>query len=128
MSKETVYMSDLWFDHNVWINELEFMKDEVKIFERRLEELVVKYTNKEMLAELEHFQNTFIRQKEIIDEYEHEIGLHTKELEKFAKDHPVALDHIHFKDHKIIREKMNSNREIYNQTKNDFFRFLSKWM
>ena len=126
--KDHIYYTDLHSEHEMWAKELDFYKDEVKFFEKRLEEVVVKNTNKDMLAELEHFQNTFIRQKEVIDELNHSINIHEDKLQQFIGEHPVAIDHVHFGDHKGLREEMITNRKIYTDLKNDYFRFLSKWM
>ncbi len=37
--KNTIYMSDLHFEHTTWNSELSFEKDELKIFQHRLEEV-----------------------------------------------------------------------------------------
>ena len=52
-----------------------------------------------MLREVEHFQNQFIVQKQNIDAFLHDINADEHKLVEFAKDHPVALNHVHFEDH-----------------------------
>ena len=126
--KQHIYYTDLHSEHELWAKELAFFEDEVNFFEKRLGEIASKNTDKEMLAELEHYQNSFIRQKEIIDELQHEIVVHEDKLQEFVEDHPVAIDHVHFSDHKEMRDKMMTNRKIYTDLKNDYFRYLSKWM
>ena len=74
------------FEHRVWMNELKFYEDEVKIFEHQLEVLVGKGI-KELLPNLEKFQNKFIRHKEVLDELMHDIKIHEHALaEAFEKD------------------------------------------
>lgn len=123
-----VYLKNLHYDCRLWANELRFCKEEIAIFEARLGELVTKNTNKDMLAELEHFQNQFIRQNELIDELAHEIKLADAELAKFAQDHTTATDRIHMQDHPELREKMDMFRKRYADLKADFQRFSAKWM
>lgn len=126
--KTITHMIDLHEDHKLWAKELDFYADELKIYNKRLEELVVKYTNKEMLAELEHFQNQFIRQKEVIDELKHEITTHEDRLEKIAKENPVVNDHIRFEPHTEHEDKILTQRKIYNELKTEFTKFLRKYM
>lgn len=121
-------MAELHEDHKLWKNELDFYKDELKIYNHRLEELVVKYTNKEMLAELEHFQNTFIRHNNVIDELISEINEHEKKFEKIALDNPVANDKVRFESHDEHEDKILTERKIYNELKTDFTKFLRRYM
>ena len=123
-----VYLKDLHFEHRLWLNQLKFFKEEVGIFEHRLDELVVKNTNKEMLAKLEQFQNQFIREKEVVDELSHKIRAKENELAKFAEEHPIAIDHVHFKDHKGLRDEMKRFNELFAVLKEDFFKYLAIWM
>ncbi|MCB0786643.1 MAG: hypothetical protein KDC02_20845, partial [Flavobacteriales bacterium] len=64
----TKHINDLHFEHQVWLNNLRFYKDEIAIFEHRLEDVVTRNTDREFLAQVEHFQNQYIREKEVIDE------------------------------------------------------------
>lgn len=126
--KERVYLKDLHFDHELWSNELSFYKNELTIFNRRLEEIVVRYTTKEVLAKLEKYQNQFIRQAEVIDILNHEIKVKEQELARFAKENPVAIEHHYFPDHKELRDEFHTFKKIYSELKQDFIRFLSKYM
>jgi hypothetical protein len=122
------YINDLHFEHQLWLNEIRFVADEIKIFEKRLGELVSKNTDREMLAELEHFQNQFIRQRESVDILSHELREEDANLAKYAQEHPVAIDRVHFTDHTETREKVDSFRQRYAGLKADFQRFSAKWM
>lgn len=126
--KQNIYYTDLHSEHMMWSREMDFYKEEINFFEKRLEEIVVKYTNKDVLAELSHFQNNFIRQKEVVDEIKHEITINEDRLQEFVEGHPVAIDHVHFADHKSLRDQMNTFRKIYVDLKNEYFKFLSKYM
>ena len=55
MKNEIIFNADLHFEHNLWRRELFFWEDEIKSFNKRLEELVQRWTDKEILAQLEHF-------------------------------------------------------------------------
>tara|TARA_B110000503_G_scaffold136286_1_gene218352 strand:+ start:932 stop:1123 length:192 start_codon:yes stop_codon:yes gene_type:complete len=57
--KNKVYMSDLHFEHTAWNGELSFEKDELKIFQNRLEEVASRWTTKEVMFKVEQFKNNF---------------------------------------------------------------------
>ena len=50
MEKQVLFNSDLHLEHVQWNRELSFWEDELKSFNKRLEELVVRWTDKEVLA------------------------------------------------------------------------------
>ena len=123
-----IYMKDLYFELKVWLNELNFFKEEIGFFENRLMEVARKNTDRQMMVELEHFQNQFIRQKEVIDETRHDVKQAENQLERIAHDQPIASDHLYFEDHTSLRETMNTFRDIYTDLKKEYLRFLAKWM
>lgn len=122
------YIGDLHFDHMEWLNTLSFYKDELGILERRLEHIVRRNTSNEIMAELEHFQNQFIREREVIDELRHDIKQHENLIGKEAREHPVALDHRYFTDHAGLRDRMETCEKIYAELKREYHRWLSKRM
>jgi hypothetical protein len=123
-----VYIGDLHFDNMEWINALQFYKEELGIFERRLEEIVSRNSKTEVLAELEHFQNQFIREREVIDELRHDIKAGENLLAKAAKAHPVAIDHRYFTDHTELRDRFQTFEKIYRELKAEFHRWLTRHM
>jgi hypothetical protein len=62
-----VHIADLHSDHKLWLNALGFYKQGVGLLENRLADIARRNTAQEVMAELEHFQNQYIRQKEVID-------------------------------------------------------------
>jgi len=125
---KAIYLSDLHFEHKQWLNELLFWQDEIKTYKNRLGEVVSRWTDKEVLSQSEHFQNQFILHNEKLDELIHDINKHESGLSKYAKEHPVAIDHVHFDDHGGLRDRMDRQREIYTGMKKEFFDFLRKTM
>jgi len=123
-----VYLSDLHFEHTQWMSELKFWEDEIKSFSKRLGEVVVRYTSNEIRAKIEHFQNQFILHDEVIDMLKKDVKNHEKAIAHQAEDHPVAIDHVHFNDHTSLRDKMDTQREIYGELKGEYYNFLSKAM
>ena len=127
-AKKQVYLKDLHFDHKLWLNELKFTKEELSIFTKRLNEVEEKNTSADFAPLAESFQNRLIRQKEVIDELSHAIMEHESALADYAKEFPIAIDHVRFDDHNEIRGKMERFTVIYAEFKAEFMRFLAKWM
>jgi polyhydroxyalkanoate synthesis regulator phasin len=131
MKTETVknkHIDDLHFEHELWTSEAKFYADELKIYQKRLEEVASKNNSPEVLKQVEHFQNKFIIQKEQLDILNHEVTVHEQWLAKFAKKNPIAVDHQLFGDHKTMHDRMDSFHTIYAGLKNEFKRFLATWM
>jgi hypothetical protein len=123
-----VYITDLHSDHVLWLNMLAFCKEEIAILERRMEEIAARNTGTEVLAELEHFQNQYIRQREVIDELRHELKQHENLLEKEVREHPIAVDHRLFTDHVEQRESIRIFEKLYRELKDEFMHWLAKRM
>jgi len=129
MQKEVkVYLSDLHFEHRQWTSELKFWEEEIASFRKRLGEVVVRYTSNEIRASIEHFQNQFILHDEVIDKLKKEVKSHEKMVAQTAEERPVAIDRVKFDDHTELREKIDTQRNIYGELKSEYFSFLSKTM
>ena len=119
-------VEELHFEHTIWLKELEFFEGELKFFENRLSDLVMRYRAVEVLAQLEQFQNQFIRQKEVLDKLLRDIRVHEQSISLKLKNsdglNPPLLN-----DHSEMRERMSDFRKIYAELKEKFFRFLTKW-
>ncbi|MCB0550634.1 MAG: hypothetical protein KDD19_23895 [Phaeodactylibacter sp.] len=113
------------FEHRLWVNELNFFADELKIYEHQLEELVIKANKKGAMQELEQFQNQFIRQKEVLDTLQHDIHIHEQKLSEAVQENKeLPLDPEY---HIFLGEQMDSFRSIYADLKKRFYLFLNKW-
>lgn len=124
---KTVSPRDLHFELKVWLNELAFFKEELLGFEQRLSDEAHKHiTEKNVMAEVEHFQNQFIRQKEVVDVTRHNVKQAENQLEKLSKNHSDT-ENIYY-DHTSLREEMNTFRDLYNSLKKEFLAFLAKHM
>ena len=129
MEAQIIFNSDLHFEHVQWKSELSFWEDEIKSFKHRLEELSVRWTDQEVLRQLEQFQNQFILHSEVIDELQHTINVHETEMSKVDMTDKISpMNTVHSKDHLAFREKMEAQRVIYSELKRDFYRFMSKYM
>ncbi|MDO8367807.1 MAG: hypothetical protein Q7T20_13480 [Saprospiraceae bacterium] len=125
-SQKTIYQ--LHEEHKTWLNKLLFYNDELSIMRNRISEIANKYTSKEVLSLVEHFQNQLIVQKEQIDLITHGIKSHANFLETAVKNNPTAIDHEKFADHRVQRESVETFEKMFNDLRAELIRFLSKWM
>ncbi|HKL89888.1 hypothetical protein J4E06_15410 [Muricauda sp. NFXS6] len=128
MEKVIIDNSDLHFEHKQWDSELAFWKDELKSFNLRLDELVNRWTKKEVLQKLEHYQNEFMLHNGVIEKLQEEIQVHETNIAAQERTGRPALDTILVKNHSDFRKKMEEQRQIYADLKKEFFRFLSQYM
>ena len=122
------YIGDLHHDQREWLNALTFYKEDITILEHRLEDIVRRNNKPEVMAQVEHFQNQFIREREVIDELRHDIKQEENVLEEEMKDHPVAIEHRYFKDHTELRDRFQTFEKLYRELKQEFQQWLVQWM
>ncbi len=128
MTTEKIGIDTLHFEHRLWSNELKFAQDELTIYEHRLEEMVRKYTNIEMLKGLEKFQNKFITQKKVLHDLLSRIDRHEHRISEFAKAHAEDGQELSFTDHNQIRSEMEDFKRLYGELKIGFYKFVTTWM
>lgn len=115
-------------ENTEWINKLSFYKDEIKIMTSRLEEIASKNSGEDALAEVEHFQNQLIIQRNNIDNISHEVKINEEALVAEIKDNPTAVDHRKVEYHAKEQELVASFEKNFNDLRDDFNRFSAKWM
>lgn len=125
MSTVKVDVENLHFEHTLWRNELSFFQDEVKIYEKYLEKLVNAIDDRDVLAQLEHFQNQFIRQKEVLDQLQHDIKVHDQELGKMLQNKKEATE-ADLVRHNKVDDQMATFHKIYGELKEDFLKFMAQ--
>lgn len=126
--KNKIHISDLHFEHMHWLSSLLFEKDELKSFQNRLEVVAPRWTEQDVLAQVEQYQNKFIRHNEVLDTLVHDIRSNEKELADRAKENPTALNHVHIAEHTSLRDRVDMQQKIYRELKTLFLRFLTSTM
>jgi DNA repair exonuclease SbcCD ATPase subunit len=112
-----------------WKHELSSIKEEIRHFEHQLEKMAAKKLPKELLSMVEHFQNSFICQKEVIDRLRHDLPDSGGKVESiFHSSHPIYRENDTPDSHGILDDRMRMFRKIYNEIRQDFKHFRSDWM
>ncbi len=112
-----------------WKHELSSIKEEIRHFEQQLEKMAANKLPKELLGQVEHFQNSFICQKEVIDKLRHDLPDSGRKVESiFNSSHPSLRGQEDPDSHGILDERMKTFRKIYDEVRHDFKQFESEWM
>lgn len=113
---------------NDWLRELEFYKQELPILESRLGEVVAKNTDKDLLAQAEHFQNRFILLKEQHDQLARDNRVRLQEIEVLAGNLPEHIDEKFVAANDEMHKRMRDYSSSMHDTRFEFNRFLSRVM
>lgn len=106
------------FENMTWTRSLEFFKQENAHLKDKLTEVVDKTSDKDFLAQAEHFQNQFIIKDEFIDELKHEVNEQAKMIrEQSHRNFDASQDK--------LREQMLYLEKDFVELRNDFHRFTS---
>jgi hypothetical protein len=125
-TEEKIY--DQHAEHTDWLSKMKFYTDEIKILKNRLGEIADKNNRKDVLANVEHFQNQLIIQKNTIDEISHIINLEEYAIQKEIIKNPVAIDHREMKSNKEVKNNVDTFEKNFNELRADFKTFAAKWM
>ena len=103
-----------------WKRELSSSKEEIKSFEKELAGLATHSHNRDIFPHIEHFQNNFIRQKEVIDELRHDLPDSTRRMESIFYSTSNGTEH---DVHAELSDRMDMFRKLYQELREKFQRF-----
>lgn len=120
--ESTASIEQLHEELQSWKHELSSFKNEIRSFENHLENMAQKTIPRELLAHVEHFQNSFICQKEVIDRLRHDLPDSRHKVENIFNN--IRASGAERTDgHGHLRDRMDTFRKIYHEVRNDFMRF-----
>ena len=127
MEQSTVSIEQFQDELQAWKRELSSTKEEIKSFEHELTNLTCKNHNRDVLAHVEHFQNNFIRQKEVIDELRHDLPDSRNKVENIfnSRYQSQEVDH---DAHAHLADRMETFRKLYHELKYDFQKFETEYL
>lgn len=123
---ERVYVKDLSFDHELWDNEIKYYRNELEIFEHRLEQDVVRLSDNDAFRELEHFQNQFIRQNEVLDILNKRVRQNRKAITRESVEGVVDNNTQLISEYRALRDEFETFEKIYADLKKKFVDFNHK--
>jgi hypothetical protein len=103
-------------EHTLWLNSLRFYREELYLFKGHLEQFVRTAAERDQMEQVEHFQNRFLRETEVIDELAHAIKQHEKRLQHGNDDHEAL--------HADLVDRMATYERLYAELKTEFRSWL----
>ena len=128
MKEELIFNTDLHFEHETWMRELDFWRDELESFQNRLNELVMRYTDKDMYANIEKFQNQLNIHESVMNSIRNQIQMHESNIADHYKKNEDSINRDMVKKHVEIRNRMENQRDIICEMKKNLFSFLTKYL
>ena len=111
-----------------WLRELEFYKQELTSLQKRLEEVAAKNTTKDIMTQVEHFQNRFTILREQHDILHHENTIRLSRVDELAKSRPEHIDEKFMTENGEMHKKVNDFSASFRDTRFEFNTFLSRVM
>lgn len=127
--KETTMKTKLFdqhSEHTEWTNRLAFYNDEIRIMQNRIDEISRKNTSKEILIEVEHFQNQMLIQARNIQDLRHRISAAETRVQESILANPVASDHRREEEHTEERDLFEAFEKNFNNLWQEFKTFSAK--
>ena len=120
MESSTASIEQFQEELRSWKRELSSTKEEIKSFEKELAGLATHSHNRDIFPHIEHFQNNFIRQKEVIDELRHDLPDSPRRMESIFNS---ANNGTSYDVHAQLCDRMDTFRRLYEELREKFQRF-----
>jgi hypothetical protein len=124
MEAESRTIHDLHADHMEWWNMLCAWQQELTVYNKRLAD-VLGSEGPEVHAEVEQFQNRFVREQEVVDELQHLIKTHEDSLAKKVAETPHVATGQPYRDHAPLRERMGTAQKLHAELRTEFMAWLA---
>ena len=112
--------------HKTWLNYLSFYKDEMQIFQNRLEEVAEKNTAQEVQVYVEHFQNQFILQKEQHDILRHDIKSLENIIEAEYAENVTLATNRRPEEETVLKDRVETFTRLFHEMKDEFYQFVAR--
>ncbi len=119
---------ELHKEHRQWLKMISFYEEDLTVLKKRLEEVSIKNTDREMHGLVERFQNKLIIQAEQIDVLRHDIADHEVEIVNDVEANTTATNRRKVEDHADMRERVQTFEILFNKLRKDLNAFVAKWM
>ena len=103
-----------------WLRSIEFLRQENSHLKNRLAEVVDMSTDREFLAQAEHFQNQFIIKDEFLDEMRHDVNGQERQLQGMVRRRDPAVEDLLRRVQRELREQMTYVERDFTGLRNAF--------
>jgi hypothetical protein len=115
-------LMEMHSEHNEWQNKIKFYRGELNQLNQQLDEIVSRKPPMDIMASIEHFQNQFTVQNEVMDIMRHDFKQHENAIE--AKHHTINLsDPGLIENHQSHKERLSQFEKLFHELRNEFHEF-----
>jgi hypothetical protein len=122
------HISRISNEHSDWNRATSFYLDELNILNHRLQDISSMYSKEEVKAQVEHFQNQFIIQRNNLEELSKKIKNHEHHLAQDSLSHAQHLTSDTINEHNTLRESYMGLVKVIVELKSDFYKFVAGYM
>ncbi len=112
-------------EYKQWLIEIDFYKSELAHMQQQLADFMPTFYKKDFAANVERFQNRFIRQREVIDILRHDVKQHENDIQKLQVSPTPALRDKVSRIHLRLRNDVAIFFDLFVELKRDFTDFLA---
>ena len=116
---------DMHAQHAEWQNKIKFYRSELDNLNKRLDEVVLSKPPQELMATIEHFQNQFTVQSEVLDIMRHDFKQHENAIEA-KQENMKNFDSSLLDNHKSHEERLDQFEKLFKELRDEFNGFLQK--
>lgn len=126
MESQLLFLSDLSFNLDVWKRELKFQENEMDYFEEQLENIAIRDLGKEVMIQLEGFQNKIIREREVMGHLRHRIRMKKREI---AHAKVTNNSEVLFQEKQVLlKDEMKTFVKMHYELKENMMDFFLKYL
>jgi hypothetical protein len=115
-------LDEMLAEHKEWQGKINFYKSEIEKLSNELISAVATERNSYNMPQVEHFQNQFILQREVLDIMRHEFKQHENAIESHQARPMENLAAMHMSE----REKLVTFEKLFKDLRSDFHGFIHK--
>jgi chromosome segregation ATPase len=110
-------------EHAQWQSEIKNLKSQLQKFNDQLAEMVMSRPDPELLPQIEHFQNQFTVQREVLDIMRHDFKQHENAIEAHQKGELNQFEKL-AEMHAQNKTRLSEYGRIFGELKDEFSNFL----
>lgn len=114
--------------HKTWLNYLAFYKDEMDIFQHRLQEVAQNNTAQEVQVQVEHFQNQFILQRKQHEILRHEIKALENRIETAFEENETLAMNQRPTEEVELKDRIETFARLFKEMKDEFYHFVARYL
>lgn len=124
MKNWTENIDNIKFDHSIWLSEVLYALQEIKLYENRLLDLIKLYFGQEEQEELGNMLEEFGQERKTILYVKKNIQIHVDKIKEKVNSNG-EMKSLSDSDHQKSREMMESFRRSYSELKEKYHRFVT---